>query len=59
MQPVTSLTKRAIRASFLKLLNERPLNKITVKDIVEQFRLLCHLRQGMMEEMVDRCCDKV
>ena len=35
MQPVTSLTKRAIRASFLKLLNERPLNKITVKDIVE------------------------
>ena len=33
--PVTSLTKRAIRASFLKLLNERPLNKITVKDIVE------------------------
>ena len=35
MRPVTSLTKRAIRASFLKLLNERPLNKITVKDIVE------------------------
>ena len=34
VQPVTSLTKRAIRASFLKLLNERPLNKITVKDIV-------------------------
>ena len=30
VQPVTSLTKRAIRASFLKLLNERPLNKITV-----------------------------
>ena len=28
-------------------------------DIVEQFRLLCHLRQGMMEEMIDRCCDKV
>ena len=26
-------------------------------DIVEQFRLLCHLRQGMMEEMVARCCD--
>ena len=35
VRPVTSLTKRAIRASFLKLLNERPLNKITVKDIVE------------------------
>ena len=27
-------------------------------DIVEQFRLLCHLRQGMMEEMVARCCEK-
>ena len=35
VRPVTSLTKRAIRASFLKLLNERPLNKIPVKDIVE------------------------
>lgn len=29
------LTKRAIKASFIKLLNERPISKITVKDIVE------------------------
>ncbi len=28
-------TKRAIRDSFIKLLNERPIAKITVKDIVE------------------------
>ncbi|MCI8388922.1 MAG: TetR family transcriptional regulator [Clostridiales bacterium] len=28
-------TKKAIRESFIKLLNERPLNHITVKDIVE------------------------
>ncbi len=28
-------TKKAIRDSFIKLLNERPVNQITVKDIVE------------------------
>lgn len=31
---MSNLTKNAIKASFLKLLNERPLSKITVKDIV-------------------------
>lgn len=30
-----NFTRNAIKASFLKLLNERPLNQITVKDIVE------------------------
>lgn len=30
-----NFTKAAIKASFLKLLNERPLKQITVKDIVE------------------------
>lgn len=30
-----SFTKYAIKISFLKLLNKKPLNKITVKDIVE------------------------
>lgn len=29
-----NFTKNAIKASFLKLLNERPLSKITIKDIV-------------------------
>ena len=29
-----NLTKQAIRVSFIKLLNERPLDKITVKDVV-------------------------
>ena len=32
---MASLTKRAIKESFLKLLEQRPLNKITIKDIVE------------------------
>ena len=32
---MASFTKMAIKAAFLKLLNERPLNQITVKDIVE------------------------
>ena len=30
-----NLTKKAIRASFVKLLNDRPLDKISVKDVVE------------------------
>ena len=29
------LTKKAIRESFIRFINEKPLNKITVKDIVE------------------------
>lgn len=31
---MSNLTQNAIKTSFLKLLNERPLSKITVKDIV-------------------------
>lgn len=34
-KPMSQLTKKAIKASFVHLLNERPLDKITVKDIVE------------------------
>ena len=32
---MTSLTKDAIKQSFLKLLNKKPIDKITVKEIVE------------------------
>ena len=32
---MSAYTKQAIKASFLKLLNERPLSQITVKSIVE------------------------
>ena len=32
---MANFTKQAIKASFMKLLNERPLNKISVRDIVE------------------------
>ncbi len=32
---MTTLTKDAIKKSFLKLLNRKPINKITVKEIVE------------------------
>ena len=32
---MASFTRRAIKDTFLKLLNQRPLNQITVKDIVE------------------------
>ena len=32
---MASLTRKAIMESFIRLLDERPLNKISVKDIVE------------------------
>ncbi len=32
---MANFTERAIKESFVKLLNDRPINKITVKDIVE------------------------
>ena len=32
---MANFTRRAIKETFLKLLNQRPLNQITVKDIVE------------------------
>ena len=32
---MANFTARAIKASFIKLLNERPLSKISVRDIVE------------------------
>ena len=31
-----SFTRKAIMESFMKLLDARPLNKITIKDIVEE-----------------------
>jgi len=34
-EAVSNLTKAAIKASVLKLLEEKPINKITVKDVVE------------------------
>lgn len=33
---MANFTRRAIKETFLKLLNQRPLNQITVKDIVEE-----------------------
>lgn len=33
---MANLTERAIKDAFLKLLDEKPLNRITVKDIVEE-----------------------
>ena len=33
---MADLTRRAIRASFLKLLEKEPISKITVKDIASE-----------------------
>ena len=32
---MASFTKKAIRDSFVKLLNEKPLSQITIRDIVD------------------------
>lgn len=32
---MANFTKQAIKASFMKLLSQKPLNKISVRDIVE------------------------
>jgi len=39
-QWMRQFTEKAIREAFIKLLNERPLDKITIKDIVETVVLL-------------------
>ncbi len=39
---LAAFTKDAIKLSFMKLLNNKPLNKITVKDIVED----CHINRN-------------
>ena len=39
---MSSFTKKAIEASFLKLLNEAPLSHITVKMIVDDCRINCN-----------------
>ncbi len=36
---MATFTKEAIKKSFMNLLNEKPLNKITVKDIVENCKI--------------------
>ena len=60
---MANFTRRAIKETFLKLLNQRPLNQITVKDIVEDcginrnsfyyhFEDLPALVEEMVEEQV-------
>lgn len=62
---MASFTRRAIMEAFLKLLEERPLSKITVKDIVEEcginrntfyyhFEDIPALVEAIVREMVDR-----
>ena len=45
---MANFTRRAIKEAFTSLLEERPLNDITVKDIVE--------RCGINRNSCGRCC---
>ena len=56
---MANLTEKAIKASVLKLLNEKPMNQITVKDIVEDCGInrnsfYYHFRDlpSLIEEMI-------
>lgn len=56
---MANLTEKAIKASVLKLLNEKPINQITIKDIVEDCGInrnsfYYHFRDlpSLIEEMV-------
>ncbi len=59
-----NFTKQAIKASFLKLLNEQPLNQISVRDIVEDcginrnsFYYHFHDIPALIEEIVTDAAD--
>ena len=61
-----SLTKKAIQRAFVKLLNEQPLNKISVKDITDECGInrnsfYYHYRDipGLIEEILTERIDKI
>ena len=63
---MANFTEKAIKASFLKLLNERPLTKITVRDIVEDCGInrnsfYYHYRDipALLEELITEQADKI
>lgn len=66
---MANFTRKAIKSTFLKLLNERPLNEITIKSIVEEcginrntfyyhFQDLPTLLQEIMKEECDAAIQK-
>ena len=63
---MANFTEKAIKASFLKLLNERPLTKITVRDIVEDCGInrnsfYYHYRDipALLEELITEQADNI
>ena len=50
---MSAYTKQAIKNSFLKLLNERPLSQVTVKAIVEHFADIPSLATEIITERAD------
>lgn len=63
---MANFTKRAIKDTFIKLLNERPLSRITVKDIVEtcginrnSFYYHYHDIPSLIEEIVTEEADRI
>ena len=63
---MANFTRKAIKESFWKLLNERPLNQITVKDIVEECGInrnsfYYHFQDmpSLIEEIVEELMDNI
>lgn len=63
---MSKLTKKAIRDSFIKLLNEKPFNQITIRDIVDDcgvnrntFYYYYQDLPQLMETIVDEDADRI
>ena len=63
---MANFTKRAIKSSFMKLLNEQPLSKISVRDIVEDCGInrnsfYYHFQDipSLIEEIIKEEADKI
>ena len=50
---MTQFTSKAIEESFIRLLNERPLDKITIKDIVDDCGISRNTFYYHFQDMVD------
>ena len=58
---MTQFTSKAIEESFIRLLNERPLDKITIKDIVDDCgisRMTFYYHFKDIYDLVEWCCEE-
>ena len=54
--PMSQMTKRALEASLKELLRHKPLDKITVSDLVNRMTFHYHLKD--IYDRVEWCCEE-